>query len=154
MATFSPIEESVTSVLTTELNSLASSAASALGTEYDNTDAGGAYFEIAAGELAVNFGSAPTANTECRLYLAIAVDGTNYSDITTGASEEVTGLEYVGSFLVKNATGTQRRALQMPYGRYPLPALKLKFALLNETNQAFPASGSTVKLVMQRVKSA
>src|SRR3954468_17781018 len=71
---------SQTSLLTTELNSLANNG-TALGSAYDNT-AGqtGDGYTLCDIELVVTYGSAPTASTGVSFWFLTTQDGTNYED--------------------------------------------------------------------------
>lgn len=139
----------ITSVLTTELNSLANAAA-ALGTEYDNATN---LYLWAMFELNVTFGSSPTAGNTVDLYIIPAPDGTNYDDNTTGASGAAPSTSYVGGFPLRAVTSAQK----VPLGatrRVDLPPTKFKVFVVNGSGQAFPASGSTVKMIAYRYQSA
>lgn len=139
---------SVSTVLSTELNSLANAAA-ALGTEYDNSSN---LYLWATFELNVAFGSSPTAGNTVDLYIIPAPDGTNYDDNTTGASGAAPSTSYVGGFPLRAVTSAQK----VPMGvarRIDLPPTKFKIFVVNGSGQAFPASGSTVKMIPYRYQS-
>lgn len=142
---------SITTIMDTQLNSLASNASGvdgALGAEYDNSSASNLYI-WGLFELNVTFGTAPTDRTTVDLYLIPAPDGTNYddSDATANASRAPASC-LVGSWEIKNTTSAQK----IPLFNIPLPPTKFKPFVLNQTNQAFPASGSTIKLVPYRLQ--
>ncbi len=139
-----------TTVASTELNNLAS-AALALGAEYDNTS--GLYL-FGLFEVNVAFGSSPTANTTIDLYLIPAPDATNYDDVVTGAAGTAPAQCYIGSAPVRAVTSAQKIPIGLGLTLVNLPPLKFKVAVKNGTNQAFPASGSTVKMVAYRYQSA
>lgn len=123
-------------LLTTQLNSLASGGTySAVGTELDNATNRDRY---GAAELNVTFGSAPTADMTCELFYVAALDGTNYED--GGSTVRPNPMNSLGTFPVRAVTTAQRILLPL----FQLPPLKVKFVLLNATDQNFPASGSTV----------
>jgi hypothetical protein len=126
----------LTSLLTTELNSLASAGVSAAGTEYDNNSNLHLYAWFV---LDVTFGSSPTDKSAVDIYIAKAFDGTNYQYSAVPRSPD-----YVGSFLVKDNTSAQKHVI----GPILVPPCKFKLVLVNSTNQAFPASGSTVKAAL------
>lgn len=139
---------SISTVLSTELNSLANNAA-ALGTEYDNSSN---LYLWATFELNATFGSAPTAGNTVDLYIIPAPDGTNYDDNTTGASGAAPSTSYVGGFPLRAVTSAQK----VPLGvvrRVDLPPTKFKVFVVNGSGQAFPASGSTVKMIPYRYQS-
>jgi hypothetical protein len=123
---------------TTELNSLASAALAAAGSDYNNTQGGAAGDGYTYGEytLAVTFGSAPTAGQIVSVWLLARTDGTNLED--GGAS--VTPLRPADlTFPVRAVTTAQRitRRGVMPPGNWTA-------LTLNGTSQAFPASGTTL----------
>ncbi len=134
----------ITSLLTTELDSLANGAG-ALGVEYDN--ATGLYF-WGDFELLVAFGTAPTADSVVELYLIPAADGTNYGDGAGGPSPVAPRNHYVGAWALRAVTTAQRLVLQ----GVPLPPLMFKALVVNKSGQPFPASGSTVRIVPYRTQ--
>lgn len=135
----------ITSIATTELNSLANGSA-ALGAEYDNSSN---LYLFGYFELNVTFGTNPTAGSLINLYLIPAPDGTNYDDNTTGASGVAPSTVYVGGFPLRAVTSAQKIPLTggLHQGHIMLPPLKFKPFLINNSGQSFPASGSTLKLV-------
>jgi hypothetical protein len=132
--------DSITSLLTTELNSLANNTGSAVGTEYDNSTNLNMYADF---ELNVTFGGNATADTTVDLYLIPAADGTNYDD---GSATVQPLNHYVGSFSLRAAT-----AHKVVLRNIVIPPTKFKVIVYNNgSGQAFPASGSTVKMVPYR----
>mgnify|MGYP006265221693 CR=1 FL=1 len=131
--------ETINSVMTTELNSLANNAraiSSAEGADGTAADLFGDW------ELSVTFGTAPTAGTGCDLYLVRSADGTNYED--GDASNAPSANAYVGTFGPLRAVTTAQRLI-IP--DVPMPPGLYKAVLLNNgTGQSFPASGSTLKV--------
>lgn len=141
----------VVSLVTTELNSLANNAG-ALGVEYDNATN---QYLFGLFELSVTFGSNPTAGNTVDLYLIPAPDGTNYDDNTTGASGAAPATCYAGGFPLRAVTTAQKVPLGLgQQGQIPLPPVKFKAFLLNKSGVAFPASGSTLKMVPSMYQSA
>jgi len=140
---------SISTVASTELNSLAS-AALALGAEYDNTSN---LYLFGLFEVNVTFGSSPTANTTIDLYLIPAPDGTNYDDAVTGAAGTAPAQCYIGSAPVRAVTSAQKIPIGLGLTLVNLPPLKCKVAVKNGTNQSFPSSGSTVKMIAYRYQS-
>ena len=134
----------VTTVLSTELNSLGAGAASALGTAYDN---GTNLFLYGAFQVDVTFGTGPTADTTLDLYLVPALDGTNYADGSTTVAAQNNA---VGGYTMRAVTTEQRLTI---WGIL-LPPCKFKMQLFNNTNQGMPASGSTVKMIAYGLKAA
>lgn len=140
----------ITSLLTTELNSLASSARTAVGTEYDNS---ANLYTFGLFELNVTFGAGPTAGTLVDLYAIPAPDGTNYDDGSSSVAPPANC--YIGSFPVRAVTTAQKIPLGLgARGLVTLPPTKFKLIAYNGTNQAFPASGSTVKMIPFRLQTA
>jgi len=150
MATIKWEAAAIQTLLSTELNSLANSAA-ALGTAYDN---GANLYVYATFELNVTFGSNPTANSTIDLYIIAAADGTNYSDAITGASGTAPITSFVGGFPLRAVTTAQRVPLGVGLrGPVFLPPVPIKLFVINRSGVAFPASGSTVKMVPYRYQS-
>lgn len=142
---------SIQTLASTELNSLAA-AARALGAEYDNSASGNLYL-FGLFELNVTFGTAPTAGTLVSVYIIPAPDGTNYDDGSASVAPPTTS--FVGGFPVRAVTTAQKIMLRTGFAQLiPLPPTKLKVIVQNDTNQAFPATGSTVKMVPYRYQSA
>lgn len=132
----------IATVLGTELNTLAINAYTAASAA-QGADAPGTPQPLFGDfELKVTFGSAPTVNTACDLFIVRAVDGTSYSDGSASVIPAPT--TYVGSF-----SGIRAVTTAQILGLYdvPLPPGLWKAILLNNaTGQAFPASGSTLKV--------
>lgn len=126
-------------VLTTELNALANNGICAAGTGYDNTSNLDQY---AALELSVDFVSAPTSGGYVNIFLVESLDGTNYSDATTTAGDAGI-MRFIGAIPLAAVTAAQRIASPFTFMLRPG---KAKFVLENKSGQAFPASGSTLKL--------
>lgn len=142
---------SITTLLSTELNSLANGSSTALGTEYDNSTN---LYLWGMFECNVTFGTNPTAGNLLNLYLVPAPDGTNYDDGSSSVTPPVTG--YVGGFPVRAVTSAQKIPLGVtnPPTMIPLPPTKFKILLINNSGQAFPSSGSTVKFIPYRLSVA
>jgi hypothetical protein len=141
------IAGTIVSMATTELNALGNGAA-ALGVEVDNSTALDLFGIF---ELAVTFGSAPTAGSTVDLYLIVSVDGTNYTDAITGASGSAPATAFVGSFPLRAVTTAQRIPLGLGVSGYvQIPPRKIKGFVINRAGVAFPASGSTLKMVPYR----
>ena len=138
----------ITSLLTTELNSLANGSTCALGTAYDNATN---LYLFGMFELNVTFGSNPTAGSLVDLYIVPAPDGTNYDDGSATVTPPITN--YAGGFPLRAVTTAQKIALGGPLSLIWLPPLPFKILVKNNSGQAFPSSGSTVKLVPYRYQS-
>lgn len=136
-----------TTVLSSDLDALANNAGSALSAAV-NQDTNLDLFGQC--ELSVDFVSAPTAESAVEVYAVPALDGTNYADYTSGASPVASLNHYAGSFVLKATTAAQRVTTRP----FSLPGCDFKLAVINKSGQAFPASGSTVKLWTFKLKSA
>lgn len=138
----------LTTLLTTELNSLANNAGTVLSAEFDN-DTSSTRWLAAEFELSVTFGTNPTADSVCEIYIVRAVDGSTYSTYTSGSSAVANNNDFNGTVSVKASTSAQvvvSRRIQLPPGKW-------KVALINRTAQAFPASGSTLKMRPSRLQT-
>jgi hypothetical protein len=131
--------DAITTLLSTELNSLAAAAGSALGTAYANNTSLNLWGDF---WLQVTFGVAPAADTTCDLYLVPATDGSTYND--GGTSTQPVNF-YRGSWSMRAVT-----AHSLTIHGVMLPPVPFKIMLVNNTAQGFPASGSTVQMVGYR----
>ncbi len=95
--------------------------------------------------MTIFYGSAPTANTTCDLYVLESVDGTNYGDGTAGSSPVTSTNHFVGSFVLRAVTTKQIINLR----GVPLPATNFKVQLVNNGGQAIAGqnSGSRLKVI-------
>jgi len=137
-----------TTLLTTDLNSLANNAGTPLSAEFDNSAAGTGWL-TAEFELSVQFGSNPTADSVCELYIVRALDGSTYSSYTSGTTPVANNNDFVGTVSVKANTAAQivvSRPVRLPPGKW-------KVALINKTGVAFPSSGSTLKMRTARLQT-
>lgn len=126
----------LTTYLSTGLDGLAS-AANAIGAAIANqTDKN----KLMIVELVVTFGTAPAAGKSVDLYAVFSADGTNYSDGDGTVDPPITS--YLASFPVRAVTTAQR--IVIPNIPLLAPA-SLKLVLLNESGQAFAATGNTLK---------
>lgn len=139
----------IATMLSTELNALANAAA-ALGVEYDN--ATGLYTH-ALFQLEVTFAVAPTANSTVDLYIIPASDGTNYTDYTAGAAGKAPYTGFIGGIPLEAKTTIHRVAIGYGRDMIILPPTKFKILAINKSGQAFPASGSTIKMIPQRYQN-
>lgn len=128
-------------VLTTELDSLASGNYSGPGPVLDN----GANKDVwAIAELVVDFVSGPTLGSVVQLYAVVSRDGTNYEQGgATGGGIAPPETALVATFQLDDTTAAQR-VMSNPFRlRGPF---KHKFIARNRSGQSFPASGSTVSV--------
>jgi hypothetical protein len=128
----------VATVMTTELNALAASTGKGISAAIDNGTNLDLFADV---ELNVTFGTAPTANTVIELYIVTTLEttDTNYSDGSTTVLPQ--GSLMVAGFQVRNVNTAQR----MHARSVPLPPGRFKYLVQNTTNQAFPATGSTLR---------
>lgn len=122
--------------MSTELDALATPTGRAISSAIDNSSNLDLFDDL---ELAVDWVSAPTAGTVVELYLLPSLDGgTNYPDGSTTITPQASLL--AGGFVVRATTVAQRMSLR----GVALPPGFFKYLVLNGTNQAFPATGSTL----------
>ena len=135
----------VTSIMTTALNSLANntiSAASTVVANQTNLDT------LSWFELNVTYGVAPSdANPTVDLYAATAPDGTNYetAPLTGGANQ---GHMFIGSFPIAKVTSAQRVVI----GPFAFDPMTTKFYLDNQTGQAMAATGNTLDIITDNLE--
>lgn len=135
--------QGVATVMSTELNALAATTGKAISSAVDNSDnAAQPTLDLFADlELAVDFVSAPTAGTVVEVYLLPSIDGgTTYPDGSTSILPQSS--LYVGGFAVRNTTAAQVMVIR----GVALPPGSFKLLVQNTTNQAFPATGSTLRM--------
>ena len=135
----------VTSIMTTALNSLADNTMSAASTEVDNSTGLDtvAWFELNLASLLP-----AVSNPRLDLYVTQAPDGTNYetAPLTGGANQRHM---FVGAFPAHIVTATKRVVI----GPFLLPPHKLKFYLDNQANVALGASGNTLDIIVNNYES-
>lgn len=129
---------SITSYLSTDLNSLASGA-QFLGAAIDN-DTTRAQFMALELNLAAQ-GSARSAGAWVGVYLLASIDGTNF---TYGSSSVDAPPSTLVARFALDASTTARYVVVVDV---PLPATDFKLLLENNTGQAFAASGTTLRYV-------
>lgn len=134
--------QTATSILTTELNSLANNTASSSSSAIDNTSALDLFMDI---ELVVAAqGVARSSGAYIAVYMSHALDGTNYDDTNT-----TTG-ELAATFLLDATTTARRRTIR----DIAIPPGLFKLWAYNATGQALAASGNTVKYRLHSVTTA
>jgi hypothetical protein len=131
---------SQTTILSTELNSLANNGTALTNSAFDNTQG-----QICNGytlcdlELYATYGTAPTANTGVSLWFLQTQDGTNYED----GSNSVTPARLPDCVFPLRAGTTAQRIIRRVFLAWD------KFTPLvqnNGTGQAMASSGNTVKI--------
>lgn len=128
---------SAVTVLSTELNSLSDDALSGAGTEVDNATNRDMYGDF---ELDATFASEPDDAGAIALFIVTALDGSNYQD--GGSSVAPPETAWRGNFPLRPVTTAQKVHLH----NILLPPSKFKCVVRNQSGQAFPSSGSTMKL--------
>lgn len=134
--------ESVSVILTTELNALANAATAVDGADYDNATNQFMYADF---QLYVSdFAAAPTAGGYAELHILYKYDGTHYADNEEGdaATPVPAGNTLVGIFPIQATDGPQYIALT----GVPLSPFAFKVALTNKCGQAFGATTNTLTL--------
>jgi hypothetical protein len=137
MPTVKDIRGTATTALSTGLNSLANNALVASSAITLSTGEPG--YQRCEAELVVTYGTAPTANTACVVWLLREIDGTNYED---GSSTVTPSRNPDLVFPLRAVTTAQRIVVtgDLPPGSF--------VALLRNdgTGQAMAASGNTLKI--------
>ena len=129
----------ITSILTTDLNSLADSTNSALSSAMDFTIADTAH-RLPLGSFTLTVaaqGSARSSGAKVKLFIVPAFDGTNYD-----ATNETTAIAS-GSFNLDAATTARQCSLL----HVAIPPCPFKVFLRNETGQPLAASGNILEVV-------
>jgi len=124
-------------VLTTELNSLANGAYSAVGTEIDNSVNLDQY-----GKAEIYLGSlSPAAGAYVQLHMNTAPGGTNYEDVPAAANP---ANHTVVAVIPLNTTATSVKRVMTPM--FVMQPAKTKFVLYNAAGVALAATTNTVTL--------
>jgi len=136
--------QSATTLLTTELNSLATANGSAASAAIDLTASGWQEGDL---ELFVASSSlAFTAASYVDIYFLPSTDGTNYPKYTSGASWKLASANYwVGSIAIHPATLSAETIYEGLCG-VKIPSAKFKVVLVNNTGVTLPAASNTLKL--------
>lgn len=126
--------QSITSILTTELDGLANATMSSASSAIDNSSNLDLFMDL---QLYVHTqGSARSAGATVEVYLSIALDGTNYSDVLAATSELIAVFPLDAATTARYVT---RRDIPIP------PSATFKLAVYNRTGQAFAANTSTLR---------
>ena len=123
----------IASILTTELNTLASGSASAASAAVDNTSNLDLYVDLTLTVAAQ--GSSRSSGATVAVYLIMALDGTNYDDTNATTAELVAVFPLDAATTARQST---RRDIPGPPGLF-------KFFVVNSTGQAFAGSGNILE---------
>lgn len=129
----------LTTVLSTELNSLASGGIATSGSHYDNTTNGYLYCDIEVNLAALS----PASPANVTIYFLGAIDGTNFPAPTQPDATQQNVLSVVTIPLGTTASTAQRVVAR----HIPLIPVKFDIALVSGAGVALGASGNTVKLL-------
>jgi hypothetical protein len=130
----------LTTALSTDLNTLANGAASAVSSTIDNRTTLEVYADF---ELVLGTQSSRTAGAVVSLYITPSLDDTNFADVSSSSAESI------GSFTLATGTAAQRVIIR----NCDIPPGLFKVFVVNSSTQAFNASGNTVKYRMHSVKA-
>jgi len=124
-------------VLTTQLNSLANGAYSAAGTEIDNSSNLDQY-----GKLEISLASlSPSGAAYVQVHMITAPGGTSYEDAP--ASTNLCGHTIVASIPLDSTASSAKRVMS---GVFQMQPAKTKFVFYNSAGVALASSGNTVTL--------
>lgn len=132
--------ETLAGYFTTEMNSIVNSTSdttgfTALGAEIDNTTDLFQYINL---ELVLAAqGVARSAGATVEVWIAVAVDPSNYPDTANAA--------LMGGFFAAFALDAATTARRLTLYDIPIPPLKFKLYLRNRTGQTWASSGNTFK---------
>jgi hypothetical protein len=133
----------VTSYLTTELNSLAD-AANKLGAAINNTSNLNMWMDLEIVLASLTPGTGPYIN----VYFTAAVDGTNYTD--GGDSVDPAYSDLIRSVPIVTGTGAKRVWVR----KLEIPPLNFKILIENKAGTALASSGNTVKYITYNEQDA
>ena len=137
MPTVKDTRGTATTALSADLNSLANNALALSAAITLSTGEPG--YQRCEAELVVTFGTAPTANTACVVWLLREIDGTNYED----GSSTVTPTRNPDLVFTLRAVTTAQRIVVIG----DLPPGSFKVLLRNDgTTQTMASSGNTLKI--------
>jgi hypothetical protein len=130
---------SISTQMSTDLNSMANNALVVAAADFDNTPGTNVGYTMAEYELVCTFGTAPAAGTVLSGWWLSTPDGTNREDGSTSITP-ARAPDFV--FPVRAVTTAQRIKMSAP-----LPPGVLRMLLKNDgTGQSLAASGNTVKI--------
>lgn len=131
----------IASALTTELNSLANGSATAASTAIDNTTALDLFADFTF--TVATQGVARSTGATISVFMSMALDGSNYDDVSASTAELVAVFSYDAATTARQST---RRDIPIPPGLFKLFAV-------NNTGQALAASGNLLEYRFHSVLS-
>lgn len=135
--------QSATTLLTTELNSLASGSGSSASSAIDLTASG---WQLGDLELYIASSSlAFTAASYVDVYFLTSSDGNNYPKYTSGASWKLAQNYWAARIWIHPAT-LSSEAIYESVREVRIPSAKFKVVLVSTAGVTLPASGNTLKL--------
>lgn len=137
----------VSTVLTTELNSLADDA-NAISAELDNTGASNGWLFDDVEWHHETLGYTPSTGAVIELYIIQReLDGTGYED--GDASIDPPSSNLVGVFNIRASTSAQTHILR----QIPIPPDRFKYLVINKTGGTMPSSNNTLKRTPYRYQT-
>lgn len=131
-------------ILSTELNSIANAANTALSAEIDNSTNAELYIDLDL-NTTNSFGGTRVAGSIIAVYRILALDGTTYP------TTDETGATLIAAFAFTGASGAFHPDVSSDI---PIPPGKYKLFARNLTTQTMPSSGSTLKGRIHSVATA
>jgi hypothetical protein len=132
------VDSSVTTLLTTQLDSLASAAKTTVSSAYDNRTN---LFFWADFEGVLASAITPAGSQTWEIYAIPTIDGTNYAD---GGSSVVPSTDCLLGTLKFQAVTGQQRVVAL---RLPIPPHSFKVMVKNNLGGTLASSGNTVKML-------
>ena len=135
--------QSATTLLTTELNNLATANGSAQSAAIDLTASG---WQLGDLELVIASSSlAFTAASYVDIYFNVSADGTTYAKYTSGASWKLAQNYFAARIWIHPATLSAEAIIEVAR-EVRIPSAKFKAILVSTAGVTLPASGNTLKL--------
>lgn len=136
--------QAATTLLTTELNSLATANGSAASSAIDLTASGWLLGDL---ELFIASSSlAFTSTSYVDVYFLTSSDGTNYPKYTSGASWKLASANYLAASIAIHPATLSAEAIYESVRGVLIPSAKFKTVLVSNAGVTLPASGNTLKL--------
>jgi len=132
----------LTTYMSTDLNSLANNTTNIGGTIFDNSTTRDFY--MGAELVLATIDLSAQTNPAVELYMVPSIDGTNYCEVGADASttDYPPSTTLVGIFAIQETNATHRSAIEI----FRLGPYKYTPILINKTGAAFAATGNTLKM--------